>query len=49
MKQIERYRGFLLGLAIGDALGTTLEFKPRGSFTPIDDMLGGSPFNLAPG
>jgi ADP-ribosyl-[dinitrogen reductase] hydrolase len=24
----ERYRGCLLGLAVGDALGTTLEFKP---------------------
>lgn len=24
---IERYRGALLGLAVGDALGTTLEFK----------------------
>jgi len=26
----ERYRGALLGLAAGDALGTTLEFKPPG-------------------
>ena len=26
MQQIERYRGSLLGLAVGDALGTTLEF-----------------------
>jgi ADP-ribosylglycohydrolase len=32
-----RYRGCLLGLATGDALGTTLEFRPPGSFTPIDD------------
>ena len=46
---LARYRGCLLGLAAGDALGTTLEFKPPGSFTPIDDMVGGGPFNLKPG
>jgi ADP-ribosyl-[dinitrogen reductase] hydrolase len=44
-----RYRGCLLGLAVGDALGTPLEFKPPGSFTPITDMIGGGPFNLKPG
>ena len=45
----DRYRGCLLGLAVGDALGTTLEFKPPGSFTPLTDMVGGGPFGLAPG
>ncbi|MBA1293199.1 ADP-ribosylglycohydrolase family protein [Pseudomonas lurida] len=45
----DRYRGSLLGLACGDAVGTTLEFKRRGSFTPITDMVGGGPFNLKPG
>ena len=45
----DRYRGALLGLAAGDALGTTLEFKPPGSFQPIDDMVGGGPFRLQPG
>ncbi len=45
----ERYRGALLGLAAGDALGTTLEFKPPGSFRPVDDMVGGGPFHLQPG
>jgi ADP-ribosyl-[dinitrogen reductase] hydrolase len=44
-----RYRGALLGLAAGDALGTTLEFKPPGSFEPITDMVGGGPFGLVPG
>jgi ADP-ribosylglycohydrolase len=44
-----RYRGCLLGLAVGDALGTTLEFSPPGTFAPIDDMIGGGPFNLEPG
>lgn len=38
-----------MGLAVGDALGTTLEFKPPGSFTPISDMVGGGPFHLKAG
>ena len=45
----DRARGALLGLAVGDALGTTLEFEPPGSFDPIDDMVGGGPFGLEPG
>src|SRR5688500_10606051 len=32
MEIIERYRGCHLGLAVGDALGTTLEFQAPGSF-----------------
>ncbi|APR10171.1 ADP-ribosylglycohydrolase family protein [Xanthomonas citri] len=44
-----RFRGCLLGLAVGDALGTTLEFCAPGSFTPIDDMRGGGPFALRAG
>ena len=47
--QASRYHGCLLGLAVGDAVGTTLEFKERGTFEPIDDMVGGGPFNLKPG
>jgi len=39
----------MLGLAVGDALGTTLEFKRPGTFTPIADMVGGGPFRLQPG
>ena len=34
---------------MGDALGTTLEFTTPGSFEPIDDMVGGGPFDLQPG
>ncbi len=49
MDAIDRYRGALLGLACGDAVGTTVEFMPRGSFVPVTDMLGGGPFSLAPG
>lgn len=47
--RLDRYRGCLLGLAVADAVGTTLEFKPPGTFAPIDDMLGGGPFQLKPG
>jgi ADP-ribosylglycohydrolase len=36
-------------LAAGDALGTTVEFRPPGSFTPLTDMVGGGPFQLKPG
>jgi ADP-ribosylglycohydrolase len=39
----------MLGLAAGDALGTTLEFRPPGSFEPLTDMVGGGPFGLEPG
>lgn len=45
----DRYRGALLGLACGDAVGTTVEFSPRGSFTPLTDMVGGGPFGLKAG
>ena len=45
----QRFRGALLGLACGDAVGTTLEFKAPGSFKPIDDMVGGGPFKLEVG
>lgn len=49
MKTLDRYRGCLLGLAAGDALGTTLEFEQPGSFEPLTDMVGGGPFHLKPG
>lgn len=49
MDLIKRYRGALLGLTTGDAVGTTLEFKSPGSFKPIDDMVGGGPFRLKAG
>jgi ADP-ribosyl-[dinitrogen reductase] hydrolase len=45
----DRFAGALLGLAAGDALGTTLEFEQPGSFEPINDIVGGGPFNLEPG
>jgi len=49
MMDRDRGRGALLGLATGDAVGTTLEFEARGTFEPITDMVGGGPFFLEPG
>jgi ADP-ribosyl-[dinitrogen reductase] hydrolase len=47
-QSIDKAKGALLGLAIGDAVGTTLEFLPRDA-KHVDDMVGGGPFNLKPG
>ncbi|HTN15595.1 MAG TPA: ADP-ribosylglycohydrolase family protein [Sphingomonadaceae bacterium] len=44
-----RAMGAMLGLAVGDALGTTLEFRPRDSYPRLMDMVGGGPFGLEPG
>ncbi len=49
MNRADRFRGCLLGLAVGDAVGTALEFRPPGTFKPISDIIGGGPFHLAPG
>lgn len=45
----DRAIGALLGLAVGDAVGTTLEFKPRDTYPQLLDMVGGGPFGLKPG
>jgi ADP-ribosylglycohydrolase len=45
----DRMRGALVGLAVGDAVGTTVEFCPPGSFPPVTDMTGGGPFHLKAG
>lgn len=45
----DRFCGCLLGLAAGDAVGTTVEFKSRGSFSSVTDMVGGGPFKLRAG
>lgn len=44
-----RAYGCMIGLAVGDAVGTTLEFKERDTYAPITDMIGGGPFRLKPG
>ncbi len=46
---LDKRLGSIFGLAVGDAVGTTVEFSPRGSFPPVTDMVGGGPFQLAPG
>jgi ADP-ribosyl-[dinitrogen reductase] hydrolase len=46
---LDRSRGCLIGLAVGDAVGTTVEFKRRDSFSPLTDMVGGGPFDLDAG
>lgn len=45
----DRAVGALLGLAVGDALGTTLEFAARDSVPRVTDLVGGGPFGLAAG
>ena len=45
----DRFCGCLLGLAVGDAVGTTVEFRPRATFPLVTDMTGGGPFKLNAG
>lgn len=45
----DRFLGCLVGLAVGDAVGTSVEFQPPGTFEPVTDMVGGGPFDLEPG
>ena len=45
----DRYRGALVGLAVGDALGAAVEFKPRGTFPPVTGMRDGGPHGLPAG
>ena len=45
----DRARGALIGLAVGDAIGTTLEFSKRDSYPLLQDMVGGGPFSLKAG
>ncbi|OAP59989.1 hypothetical protein AYL99_04991 [Fonsecaea erecta] len=44
-----RVRGALFGLAVCDALGGPVEFKPRGSFDRLTQMLPNDNFGLPPG
>jgi ADP-ribosylglycohydrolase len=45
----DRFQGCLLGLAVGDALGCTLEFKKPGTFEPIKTIVGGGVHKLEAG
>ena len=46
---VNKFKGSIMGLAVGDAVGTTLEFKEVGTFKHIKDMVGGGVFNLKSG
>ncbi|MGU3329458.1 ADP-ribosylglycohydrolase family protein [Methylobacterium mesophilicum] len=45
----DRAIGAFIGLAVGDAIGTTLEFEARDAKPPVYDMWGGGPFDLIAG
>ena len=56
MTDRNRARGALVGMAVGDALGTTLEFSsprapafPNLATGPLREVVGGGPFHVAPG
>lgn len=49
MQVKDRLLGSFIGLAIGDAVGTTVEFRARDTFEPVTDMVGKGPFNLPAG
>lgn len=42
----DRALGALIGLAAGDAVGTTLEFTAKPRFAVLDDLVGKGPFDL---
>jgi len=46
---VDRQRGTLVGLAVGDALGAAVEFKSPGSFPQVTGYRGGGPHGLAVG
>jgi ADP-ribosyl-[dinitrogen reductase] hydrolase len=45
----DKAQGCLLGLAVGDSIGTTVEFSSPGTFKPLTNLVGGGPFKLKPG
>lgn len=44
-----KFRGAMIGLALGDAMGSTLEFSRRDTLPLVTDLIGGGPFGLKPG
>lgn len=49
LSPVDRSKGSLLGLAVGDAIGASVEFMRPGSFVPVTDMVGGGTHGLRPG
>jgi ADP-ribosyl-[dinitrogen reductase] hydrolase len=45
----DRATGSLLGLAVGDALGAAIEFRPKPRFAELEDMVSGGPHRLQRG
>lgn len=45
----DRRRGALIGLAVGDALGTAVEFSSPGTFAPVVGYRSGGPHGLQAG
>lgn len=45
----DRALGALVGLAVGDAVGTTIEFSAKPEAPVLHDMIGGGPFGLNAG
>jgi len=46
---LDRQRGMLVGLAVGDALGAAVEFSAPGTFAPVTGYRAGGPHGLSPG
>src|SRR3954469_3866292 len=46
---VDKLRGCLLGLAIGDALGAAVEFRSPGTFAPVAGYQAGGPHGLNAG
>ena len=49
MNRIDRCRGALIGLAVGDAIGAAVEFQPPGTFPPVTGYRSGGPHGLDAG
>jgi ADP-ribosyl-[dinitrogen reductase] hydrolase len=49
LRNLDRQRGTLLGLAIGDSLNAAVEFQLLGTFEEVTGYRGGGPHDLAPG
>ena len=49
MIDLDRRRGILIGLAVGDAMGASVEFAPPGTFPEVTDFRAGGPHGLEAG